>query len=141
VSKFKAATYASSGVLPQDQGLLCFDPNHGNQAVQSAECQWPVACDVYTLTVNLEASYWQSARRRSDGQPVRLEGQMADGTTDDIDLYIYKHNADGTNTFVTSSGNPAGMPETATINSPAGTYYIAAVGYAVTDSSYSAPPV
>jgi hypothetical protein len=134
--EFKAATYASSGVLPQDQGLLCFDPNHGNQPFSPPNASGPSACDVYTLTVNVDTSYWQS---HAGGVTVNLSGWKlnADGATDDIDLYIYKHNADGTTTFVTSSGNPAGQPETATINNPTGTYYIAAVGFAVTDSSYS----
>jgi len=57
----------------------------------------------------------------------------ADGTTDDIDLYINQHNADGT-TFVTSpasSGRPCQRPATTT----ARTYYHslkAVAAYAVT---------
>jgi hypothetical protein len=132
---FTAASYASSGVVPEDQGLACFNPANGNQPFNPPVTTGPTACDVYTLTVNLDASYWQT---HAGGVTVKLSGwhANADGVTDDIDLYIYKHNSDGTNTFVTNSGNAAGIPETATIVSASGTYYVAAVGFAVSSSSY-----
>ncbi|TMC42620.1 MAG: hypothetical protein E6J23_11025 [Chloroflexi bacterium] len=88
------------------------------------------ACDVYSLTVNVASSFWTNT---AGGVAVRLDNFGAN----DIDMYIYQRNSDGTKgAFVTSSGNAIGMPENAIIDSASGGYYVVAVAFSVVATSY-----
>jgi hypothetical protein len=57
---------------------------------------------------------------------------------DDLDLEVYKKNADGTLTEVGSSGNSVGEKESAQVGAPApGTYVLRVINYASTTPTYA----
>ncbi len=120
---FTGGTYTSG-----DRGAKCFDAS--GHPVSPPATAGSSACDVFTLNVNVAASFWTN---KAGGVAVRLDNFGAN----DIDLYVYVRNADGSKgVFVTSSGGVAGQPENAIIDNAAGGYYVVAVAFAVTASSY-----
>jgi hypothetical protein len=121
------ATFAGGTYTGGDRGAKCFDASgHPLSPPSNAGSN---ACDVFTLSVTVQPSFWTNT---AGGVAVRLDNFVSD-----IDLYIYKKNADGTKgAFVTSSGAVAGQPENAIIDSASGDYYIAAVAFAVPAGGY-----
>ena len=120
---FAGGTYTSG-----DRGAKCFDASGQPKSPQATSGS--SACDVFTLNVNVAPSFWTN---KAGGVAVRLDNFG----TNDIDLYVYVRNADGTKgSFVTSSGGVAGQPENAIIDNAAGGYYVVAVAFAVLASSY-----
>jgi hypothetical protein len=121
-------TFAAGTYTAGDRGAKCFDST--GHPLASPPATGSGACDVYSLTVNVPASFWTNT---AGGVAVRLDNFGAN----DIDMYIYQRNADGTKgAFVTSSGNAIGMPENATIDNASGGYYVVAVAFSVVATSY-----
>ena len=119
---FTGGTYTGG-----DRGAKCFGATGPKQPPSSAGSD---ACDVFTLSVTVAPSFWTNT---AGGVAVRLDNFGAS----DIDLYVYRKNADGSKgAFVTSSGGVAGQPENAIIDNASGDYYIAAVAFAVPASGY-----
>jgi len=111
-----------------DRGAKCFDAS--GQPVSPSPTAGQSACDVFSLTVSVTSAFWTN---KSGGVAVRLDNFG----TNDFDLYVYARNADGTKgAFVTSSGGVAGQPENAIIDNASGGYYIVAVAFAATATSY-----
>jgi hypothetical protein len=120
---FVAGTYTTS-----DRGAKCFDAS--GRPLASPPVTGSSACDVFTLSVNVAPSFWTN---KAGGVAVRLDGFGVN----DLDLYIYQRNADGTKgPFVTSSGGAPGQVENAVIDSASGGYYIVTVAYTATATSY-----
>ena len=120
---FIAGTYTGG-----DRGGRCFDAS--GQPLATPPATGSGACDVFTLLVDVAPSFWLN---KSGGVAVRIDNFGAN----DIDMYIYQRNADGTKgPFVTSSGNAAGQPENATIDTASGGYYVVAVAFTATATSY-----
>ena len=121
------ATFAGGTYTGGDRGAKCFDAS--GRPLSPPSNAGSNACDVFTLSVTVQPSFWTNT---AGGVAVRLDNFVSD-----IDLYIYKKNADGTKgAFVTSSGAVAGQPENAIIDSASGDYYIAAVAFAVPAGGY-----
>ena len=120
---FIAGTYTGG-----DRGGRCFDAS--GQPLASPPITGSGACDVFALFVDVAPSFWMN---KSGGVAVRIDNFGAN----DIDMYIYQRNADGTKgPFVTSSGNAAGQPENATIDTASGGYYVVAVAFTASATSY-----
>ena len=120
---FIAGTYTGG-----DRGGRCFDTS--GQPLASPPTTGSSACDVFTLYVDVASSFWTN---KSGGVAVRLDNF----SVNDLDLYIYQRNADGTKgAFVTSSGGAAGQPENAIIDNASGSYYVVAQAFTATATSY-----
>jgi hypothetical protein len=108
------------------QGDNCFDATgHPNTRTPSG----PTACEVFTLQVNLSATYWSA---QTGG--VKLDFTV--GATNDFDYYIFRKNADGTKgAFVTSAATGSvGQDEHAVIDKAQGAYYVAVAAYTTTST-------
>jgi hypothetical protein len=128
---FTGGSYA----LFDDHGTLCFNPVTGRPYDQPFT-SGPAACDVFVLNVNLDPSFWTT---HAGDVRISLSGwpDNGDGLTDDIDLHVYRRNSDGSvGPFIGASGHGAGQPESFSIPSASGSYYVLAVAFAVIDSAY-----
>jgi hypothetical protein len=127
-SNWVGPTFAAGTYTAGDRGARCFDTN--GQPKANPPISGSSACDVFTLFVDVAPSFWTNT---AGGVAVRLDNFGPN----DIDLYIYARNTDGTKgAFVTSSGGVAGQPENAIIDNASGGYYVVAVAFAVTASGY-----
>ena len=82
-------------------------------------------CDFYRLTVNVPSTFYDGFL---GGVQVTIDGF----SSADLDLGIYRLNANGTRgDRVTGSGNAPGMAETTTIGQASGDYIVAVVPFAV----------
>ncbi len=85
----------------------------------------PSACEVFTLTANVSATYWSS---QSGG--IKFH---SDEGANDYDFYVFRKNSDGTKgQLITAQGavGATGGVEDFSIDKPVGDYYVAVVGYA-----------
>jgi hypothetical protein len=96
----------------------CFDPD-------TRKPDMATGCDFFSLDVNVPSDFYD---RLLGGVQATVTGFAPF----DIDLGIYKRNADGSRgTRVTGSGNAPGEDERTTIGRAAGPYIVALVPYAV----------
>jgi X-Pro dipeptidyl-peptidase len=105
----------------------CFDAFGRPAAVLTTT--GPVACDIFTLFVDLAPSFWES---REGGVTVEL----SQFNGEDFELFIYKRNADGTKGALVGSAATANPEESFLIDKAAGGYYVVASPYAVVSSDY-----
>lgn len=121
--EYQGATFTAATNAGNVQG--CFDL-FGRPAA-APMTSGPLACDVHTLHVDLTPAFWQG---KSGGVRVQVSGP------EDVDLFIYRRNADGTKgAQVTSAATEAGT-EAALIDKASGSYYIVATPYTVVSASY-----
>src|SRR5688572_7961966 len=93
----------------------CIGPD--NRPLATAVTSGPVACEVYSLTVAVDAAFWAD---QTGGVTVRIDGYNA---ATDFDLYVYRRNADGTlGTLADDSAGPAGAAEVAFVEKGSGDY-------------------
>ncbi|HVL66056.1 MAG TPA: CocE/NonD family hydrolase [Vicinamibacterales bacterium] len=108
----------------------CFDA--GGRPHASPTTTGTGACDYFVLDVGADAAYWTD---RTGGVTVKL----AVGPADDLDLYVYRRNADGTRgDRVQGSERGLGASETVFVNEAAGSYYVVILGYTSALGSYTA---
>ena len=105
----------------QDEGIGCFDSNN------KPDTSGTTGCDIFTLDVSVPTNFYQSF---IGGPLVRISG--FGGTFPDLDLYIYKRNADGSADLSAPAASSAGSddPEQTTIPRGSGSYYVVAVPFA-----------
>lgn len=109
----------------------CFDSS--GRPLPVAVTAGPVACEVFTLNVALDAAFWAE---KSGGVTIKIGGY---GPADDFDFVMYRRNDDGTRgAFVDDSANTPGVPETLYVDKATGSFYVVAIGFAVAASSYTA---
>ena len=121
--EWQGATFTAATNVGNVQG--CFDAFGRPSAV--AITTGPAACDVYTLYVDLTPAFWQD---KSGGVRVQIAG------TEDVDLYIYRRNPDGTRGALVIDGATSSVSESALIEDATGSYYIVTTPYTVVSSSY-----
>lgn len=124
-----AANVLGTAATPLGSG--CIDPTT-EKPFEPGVTAGPIACDVFTLSVDLPRSYWQYPRT---GQvSVALDNFTSN---DDIDLEIHRRNPDGTDGGrITGSANGSGDPESAAIMEATGDYYVFAIGFTSTSGTY-----
>lgn len=89
------------------------------------------ACDYYVLDVAADAAYWTD---RTGGVSIN----MVVGAADDIDLRVYRRNADGTRgEQIQVSEGGLGADESAFLNEATGSYFVVAIGYTSVAGTYS----
>lgn len=120
--QWQGATFTAAANAGNVQG--CFDA-FGRPGI--AMTTGPAACDVYTLQVNLTPAFWQD---KTGGVRVRIEG------SEDVDLYVYRRNADGTKGSLVAEGATSATSESALIEDAAGSYYVVTNPYTVVSSGY-----
>ena len=107
----------------------CFDAAGAPRAV--ATTTGTGACDYFVLDVAADAAYWTD---RTGGVTIN----MTVGPADDLDLRVYRRNADGTRgEQIQVSEGGLGADESAFINEAAGSYFIVALGYISAAGTYS----
>ncbi|HEX7185675.1 MAG TPA: CocE/NonD family hydrolase [Thermoanaerobaculia bacterium] len=121
-TEWQGATFTAATNVGNAQG--CFDA-FGNPA--AAMTAGPTACDVYTLTVDLDPAFWQD---KTGGVRVQIDG------TEDVDLYIYRRNANGTRGPLVADSATSSGSESALIEDASGGYYVVTVPYTVVSSGY-----
>jgi hypothetical protein len=104
----------------QDEGTGCFGLD-SKPADPST-----TGCDIFTLNVSVPSGFYQ---RFIGGPLVRISG--FGGAAPDLDLYVYKRNADGTADLSAPAASSAGQedPEQTTIPKGSGSYYVVAVPF------------
>jgi hypothetical protein len=117
-----------SETLATDQGAKCFGPD-GRPAAASG-------CDVFALDVAVPENFYRD-------HPGAVNITATDFGLADLDLFVYKRNADGTRgDFVTGDGQTLGTDESVGIDRAAGAYYVLLTPYTtVGPQSYSARAV
>jgi hypothetical protein len=105
----------------QDQGVGCFGMD--NKPADPTT----TGCDIFTLDVNVPSGFYQ----HFVGGPQFKIANFG-GTAPDLDMYIYKRNADGTADLSTPAGSSAteNDPEQTTVTKGSGSYYVAIVPFA-----------
>ena len=102
--------------LVADEGARCFGGD-GKPAAASG-------CDVFALDVAVPENFYSD---HPGALSIRVDGF---GLLADLDLYVYKRNADGTRgDFVTGDGQTLGAAENAGIDKAAGLYYVVVTPY------------
>ena len=105
----------------QDEGLGCFgaDNKPANPAV--------TGCDVFTITVSVPADFY----KHFIGGPSFKIANFG-GTAPDLDMYIYRRNADGTADLdqLAASAATSADPEQTSIPKGSGGYYVVVVPFA-----------
>ena len=108
----------------------CIGPD--NRPLATPVTSGPVACEVFSLTVAVDAAFWAD---QTGGVTVRIDGYNA---ATDFDLYVHRRNADGTlGSLADDSAGPAGAAEVAFVEKGSGDYYVVVVGYTAAASSYN----
>lgn len=121
-AEWQGATFTAAANVGNVQG--CFDAFGQPLATVASG---PTACDVYTLHVDLAPSYWQD---KNGGVKVEITG------SEDVDLYIYRRNADGSRGALVTDAATSSAAESALIEDATGSYYVVAVPYTVVSSGY-----
>jgi hypothetical protein len=106
-----------SETLKADQGAGCFGAD--GRPTPAA------GCDVFALDVAADAPFYAN-------HPGAVSVTASDFGIADLDLYLYKRNADGTRgDFVTGDGQILSVAETAAIDKASGSYYVVLTPYTV----------
>ena len=121
--EYEGATFTAATNVGNVQG--CFDAF--GQPSAAPPTTGPTACDVYTLYVDLDPAFWQD---KAGGVRVQISG------TEDIDLFIYRRNADGTKGAQVTSAATGSATEAALIDKASGSYYVVTIPYTVVASGY-----
>jgi hypothetical protein len=105
----------------QDEGAGCFDAD--NKPADPAT----TGCDIFTLDVSVPTNFYQ----HFIGGPLVKIANFG-GAAPDLDMYIYKRNADGSADLSQTAASSAGQedPEQTTIPKGAGSYYVVVVPFA-----------
>lgn len=119
--EWQGATFTAATNVGNVQG--CFDA-FGKPTASNVG---PVACDVYTLDVDLAPDFWQG---KSGGVKVRIGG------AEDVDLYVYRRNPDGTRGASVINSATGSTDESVLIANASGSYYVVTVPYTAISSSY-----
>src|SRR4051812_5528849 len=104
----------------------------GNTANEGESCfgadRRPLAssgCDFFRLDVSVPPDFYRN-------NPGSVEVDAGGFAVSDLDLYVYKRNADGTHgEFVGGDGELLGSPEQVALDKAAGSYYVAIVPFTV----------
>ncbi|MEA2143605.1 MAG: hypothetical protein QOI64_2035 [Solirubrobacteraceae bacterium] len=117
-----------SETLAADQGAKCFGAD-GRPAAASG-------CDAFALDVAVPANFYAD-------HPGAVNISATGFGLADLDLYVYKRNADGTRgDFVTGDGQTLGADESVGIDKAAGAYWVVLTPYTtVGPQTYSASAV
>jgi hypothetical protein len=117
-----------SETLVSDQGAKCFGAD-GRPAAASG-------CDAFALDVAVPANFYSD-------HPGAVNISATGFGLADLDLYVYKRNADGTRgDFVTGDGQTLGADESVGIDKAAGAYLVVLTPYTtIGPQSYSAKAV
>ena len=121
--EYQGATFTAATNAGNVQG--CFDL-FGRPAT-TPSTTGPLACDIHTLHVDLSPAFWQG---KAGGVRVEVSGP------EDVDLYIYRRNADGTKGAQVASAATEAGTEAAVIDKASGSYYIVATPYTVISATY-----
>lgn len=89
----------------------------------------PTACDLFTLFVDLDPSFWV-------GKVGGVTVELGEFGGNDFELIVYRRNADGTRGAQVATSATANPEESVTIENASGGYYIVATPYTVVSSSY-----
>jgi X-Pro dipeptidyl-peptidase len=89
----------------------------------------PTACDVFTLFVDLDPSFWV-------GKVGGVAVEMGQFGADDFELIVYRRNPDGTRGAQVATSATAQPEESVLLENASGGYYVVATPYAVVSSSY-----
>ncbi|MDQ3849733.1 MAG: glycoside hydrolase, partial [Actinomycetota bacterium] len=101
--------------LGEDQGAGCFGPDNRPNPTSG--------CDVFALDVAVPESFYRD-------HPGAVNVTVGGFGLSDLDLYIYRRNADGSRgDFVNGAGELLGIPENAAIDRAAGLYYVVVTPY------------
>jgi hypothetical protein len=101
--------------LTSDEGAKCFGAD-GKPLASSG-------CDFFSLDVNVPADFYED-------HPGAVNVTASGFALADIDLYVYKRNADGTRgDFVTGDGQTLGAAESVGIEEASGSYYAVLTPY------------
>ncbi|MBW3607348.1 MAG: glycoside hydrolase [Actinobacteria bacterium] len=122
------STTIGAETLVADQGARCFGAD-GRPAAGSG-------CDVFALDVAVPANFYSD-------HPGAVNITATGFDLADLDLYVYKRNADGTRgDYVTGDGQTLGADESVGIDKAAGAYYVVLTPYTtIGPQSYSASAV
>ena len=122
LAEWQGATFTAATNAGNVQG--CFDlSGRPGPAVTTG----PAACDVFTVSVGLAPSYWQD---KSGGLKVSIAG------SEDVDLYIYRRNPDGTRGALVADAATSSVSESVLIEDATGDYYVVTIPYTVVSSGY-----
>jgi hypothetical protein len=106
---------AGGETLKADQGAACF----GADARPSPAS----GCDFFSLDVAVDEAFYRS-------HPGAVGVNATGFGLSDLDLYVYRRNADGTRgDFVTGDGQMLGVDENAAIDRASGAYYVVLTPY------------
>jgi X-Pro dipeptidyl-peptidase len=105
----------------------CFDAFGQPSAVLTTS--GPTACDIFTLYVDIDPSFWA-------GKVGGVTVEMGDFGGEDIDLIVYRRNPDGTRGPEVASSETARPEEAVLIESASGGYYVVATPYTVVSAGY-----
>jgi hypothetical protein len=119
--KWTGSVHPGSESGSQDQGAGCFGSD--NKPADSTT----TGCDIFTLDANVPSGFYQNFI----GGP-QLKIANFGGSAPDLDMYIYRRNADGTADLSSLAGSAAteSDPEQTTIPKGSGGYYVAIVPFA-----------
>ncbi|HEV2060841.1 MAG TPA: sialidase family protein, partial [Solirubrobacteraceae bacterium] len=122
------STTIGAATLVSDQGARCFGAD-GRPTAGSG-------CDVFALDVAVPANFYSD-------HPGAVNITATGFDLADLDLYVYKRNADGTRgDYVTGDGQMLGADESVGIDKAAGAYYVVLTPYTtIGPQSYSASAV
>ncbi|MEA2157445.1 MAG: hypothetical protein QOE11_3585, partial [Solirubrobacteraceae bacterium] len=110
------ASVVGPETLKSDEGAACFGADKRPNAL--------AGCDFFALDVAVDPAYYDS---HSGAVAVHVGGF---GKLADLDLYIYRRNADGTRgDFVTGDGQTLGVDENAPIDRASGAYIAVVTPY------------
>lgn len=104
-----------SETLQADQGAKCFGADARPAAASG--------CDVFALDVATDAAFYEA-------HPGALNVTATGFGIADLDLYVYRRNADGTRgSYVTGDGQTLGTDESAAIDKASGAFYVVLTPY------------
>jgi hypothetical protein len=108
----------------QDEGTGCFDPTTSQPADTTT-----TGCDIFKLDVSVPSDFYTHF---IGGPQFRISNFGGGGVAPDLDMYIYKRNADGSAhlSHLEQSGATESDPEQATIPKGSGSYYVVVVPFA-----------
>src|SRR5436305_159752 len=124
VVTWSGSVHPGSETGSQDQGVGCFGSD--NKPADSTQ----TGCDIFTLDVNVPSSDFY--QHFIGGPQLKISNFGGGGVAPDIDLYIYRRNADGTADLSSPAGSSASEndPEQTTVPKGQGGYYIVVVPFA-----------
>jgi len=123
---WSGAVKIGSETLLADDGAACFGADGRFNPASG--------CDVFALDVATTPAFYEQ-------RPGAVNITVSDfGALSDLDLYVYRRNADGTRgAFVTGDGQTLGAAESVAIDKASGSFYVAITPYTTLGSqTYSA---